>query len=82
MNLPVTNVPRFISRNAKTTGFQHLQLPDMTASSGPPDGASIAHYRTDELLIKQHTVSNEQASSSIRRVPARSIFEPPFNLPG
>jgi hypothetical protein len=50
MNLPVTNVPRCVSRNAKTLGLQHLQLSDVAAGSGPPDRTCVIRHRTDELL--------------------------------
>jgi hypothetical protein len=63
VNLPVTNKARCVSRNAKTLGLQHLQLPDMVTSSRPPDGACIIHRRTDELLIKERAVSDGQAAS-------------------
>jgi hypothetical protein len=54
-----------ISRNT-TIGLQNFQLPDMAASSGPTDGAYIVHYRTDELLVKQHIVSDGQSTSPIK----------------
>jgi hypothetical protein len=33
VNLPVTNVPGCVSRNAKTVGLQHLQLTDVGVGS-------------------------------------------------
>jgi hypothetical protein len=63
VNLPVTDVPRCVRRNAKTLGLQQMQLPDVAAGSGPPDGACIVHHRADELLVEQHTVSDGQAAS-------------------
>jgi len=42
-----------------------LQLLDMTAGSRLPDRACIISDRMDELLIKQNTVFNGQASSHI-----------------
>jgi hypothetical protein len=41
VNLPVTDVSRCVSRNAKTLGLQHLQLPEIVANSGPADWACI-----------------------------------------
>jgi hypothetical protein len=43
-------VRRCVIRNAKTLVLQHVQLPDMTASSRLPDEACIAHLGTHELL--------------------------------
>jgi hypothetical protein len=40
--------------------------PYMAASSGPPDRTYIIHHRTDELLVKQHAVSDEQAVSPVQ----------------
>jgi hypothetical protein len=65
VNLPVANVPRSVSRNANTLGLQHLQLPDVAASSGPPDRTCLIHHRTDELLVQYHTVSDGQAASPV-----------------
>jgi hypothetical protein len=58
--------PRSVSRNAKTLGLKHSQLPDVTASRQPPDRTRIIHHRTDELLVKQHTVSDGQAAPPVR----------------
>jgi hypothetical protein len=66
MNFPVTNVPRCVSRNAKTLALQHLQLPDVAAGSGPPDRTCVIHHRTDELLVEQHTLSEGQAASPVK----------------
>jgi hypothetical protein len=38
----------------------------VAASSGPPDRACTIHHRTDELLVEQHTVSDEQAASPVK----------------
>jgi hypothetical protein len=64
-NLPVTNIPRCVSCNAKTLGLYQLQLPDVAAGSGPPDQTCIIHHRMDELLVEQHTVSDRQAASPV-----------------
>jgi hypothetical protein len=66
VNLPVTNVPRCISRNAKTLRLYHLQPPDVSAGSRPPDRACVIHHKTDELLVEQHTVSDGQAASPVK----------------
>jgi hypothetical protein len=70
VNLPVTNVPRCVSRNAKTHWLQHLQIPYIAAGSVHPDLACIVHHRTDKPLVKQHTVSDEQATSPIKEGPS------------
>jgi hypothetical protein len=51
---PVTSVRKCITSNAKTLGFKQLQLPDMDASGGPPDGTRVFHHWTDELVIAEH----------------------------
>jgi hypothetical protein len=66
MNLPVTNVPRCVIRNAKTLGLQHLQLLDVVAGKEPPDRTYVIHHRTDELLVEQHTVPDGQAASPVK----------------
>jgi hypothetical protein len=45
---------------------RHLQLPDMAEGSEPPDGTCITNRRTNELLVKQHTVSDAQAASPVK----------------
>ena len=52
VNLLVTNVTRFTSSIAKTLGLKHVQVPDMGASDGPPDGARVEHYRKVELPVQ------------------------------
>jgi hypothetical protein len=42
VNLPVTNLPRCTSSNAKSLGLKHQQLPDVDAGGGPPDGALLS----------------------------------------
>jgi hypothetical protein len=66
LNLPVTKVPRSVSRNAKTLGLYHLQLPDVAAGNRPPDWTRVIHHRTDKLLVEQHNVSDEQAASPVK----------------
>jgi hypothetical protein len=66
INLPVTNISRCIRCNMKTHGLQHLQLPDMAMSRGPPDQAFIALHRMLEFLMKQHTISDRQETSIIK----------------
>jgi hypothetical protein len=65
VNLPLTNVSRCVSRNAKTIGLQHLQLPDVAAGSGSLDRICVINHRKDKLLVEQHTVSDGQAASSV-----------------
>jgi hypothetical protein len=66
MNLPVTNVPTGVSHNGKTLGIQQLHILDMAVGSMPPDGECIIPHRTDELLIKQYTISNGDTTSAIK----------------
>ena len=61
MNLPVTDVPRCSSSNAKTLGLKHLQLPNVASYSEPPDGTSIIHHGMDELPIEQNTFTFRNA---------------------
>ena len=56
MNLPVTNVARCTSRNAKTIRLKHLQLHRMGAGGVPPDGVLVVHYWTDQQLVQQNFV--------------------------
>jgi hypothetical protein len=66
LNLPVTNVPGCVSRNAKTLGLQHLQLSDVGVNSGPPDRACVVHNWTDELLVEQHAVLNGKTAPPVK----------------
>jgi hypothetical protein len=69
VNLSVT-VPKCVSRNAKTLGLQHMQLPDICASSRPPDRTCVVHHRTDELLVEQNTVPDIQNTSPVNEGPS------------
>ena len=60
VNLPVSNVLGCTGSNTKTLRLQHLQFIDTVASGVPPDGTSIAHHGTDELLIQQNTISDQK----------------------
>lgn len=62
MTYLVTNVPKCVGHSAKTFGLQHLQFLNVDSSRVPPDWAYVVHYRTDELLVEQHTVSDGQAT--------------------
>jgi hypothetical protein len=73
VNLPVTNAARCVSPNANTFGLQHLPLPDMAASGGQPNGACIVHHRTAELLTKQHTACDGQATSPINELARHAL---------
>jgi hypothetical protein len=70
VNLPLTDLPRWVSYNKQTCGLQKLQFPDISEDFWPPDGASIILHRTDELLAKQHTVSEGQTTYPIKKCPA------------
>jgi hypothetical protein len=45
--------------------LQYLQLHNMGASGGPPDGICIVHRGTDVLLIQQHTIPDGETASSV-----------------
>jgi hypothetical protein len=68
VNLPVTNVPGCVSRDAKTLGLQHLQLTDVGVGSGPPDPACVVHNWADELLVEQHAVLNGKTAPPVKEV--------------
>jgi hypothetical protein len=51
VNLHVTHVLRCTSGKAKTLGLNYLQLSEVAAGSGQPNGAPIVHHGTYELLI-------------------------------
>lgn len=62
VNLPVTIVPRCSSSSAKTFGLKDLQLPNMAASSGPPDGARIVHQGADGLFVEHDSIPDGEAT--------------------
>ena len=80
VNFLVCNVPRCLVSNAKTFGMKHLQFPNMEASGGPSDGARVVHHGTDELLVQQNTIPDEETSCLIE-VPALPVSEPLFFSP-
>jgi len=49
LNLLITKVPRCVTRKAKTLGFWHLQLPDVSAGSEFPDTARIGHHAWNKM---------------------------------
>jgi len=51
---PVTCVRKCTSSNAKTLGLKHLQLSDMYASGGLPDGTRVFHHWAYELVTAEH----------------------------
>jgi hypothetical protein len=66
MNFPVTSLPCCVSYNAEALGSQHLWLLDMAADSRPADWTCIIHHRTEDLLVKQHTIPDGQAISPVK----------------
>jgi hypothetical protein len=60
MNLPVTNAQWCIGSSAYTLGLQHLKFLDMGASIWSPNGTRVVHHGTDELLIQQNTIHDEE----------------------
>lgn len=62
VNLPVTIVLRCTSRNANVFVLSHLQLPDIGAIIGTPDGATVLHLWKNDLFIQQSSVSDGMAS--------------------
>jgi hypothetical protein len=61
MDSLIASAPSRIIGNAMTFGFYLLQLHDLVADIMPPDMTCITHRTSNELLIKQDTVSNRQA---------------------
>jgi hypothetical protein len=51
-----------------------LKLPDIVASSGSADRACLILHRTDNILVKQHSVSETQAAFLLKEA---SICELP-----
>jgi hypothetical protein len=72
-NLPVTDVPRCTSSNAKTLGLENVQRLNVAASSLPPDGAHIVQHWAAGLLIQQNSVSDGEAVMLFRRQPSIPI---------
>lgn len=66
MNAPESDRRRCLSRKVKTLGLQHTLTLNMSAGSEPSNWAYTVHHRTDELLIKQHTVSDRQAAATFK----------------
>jgi hypothetical protein len=66
VNLPVTDVPRCTSSNAKTLGLKHLQLPNVPSSGRSPDGERIVHHETDELRVEQNTVRGREVTTPVQ----------------
>jgi hypothetical protein len=73
VNLPVTNVPRYLGRNSKTLGLQHLQFLGLDASQGFPDLACVVHHTTDELLAEQHAVLGGQATPPVNTLKPKLV---------
>ena len=65
VNLVVSNVPWCIGNNMKTLGLNHLQIPDMGASGGPPDGARIVHQGTDVLFVQQNSFPDGETTTPV-----------------
>ena len=65
VNLPVTDVPRCTSSNAKTLGLKHLQLQNVPSSGRSPDGERIVHHETDELPVEQNTVPDGESTPPV-----------------
>jgi hypothetical protein len=66
VNLPVTDVPRCTSSNAKTLGLENLPLLNVAASGIPPDAARIVHHWVDELFIQLNSASDGEATSPVQ----------------
>jgi hypothetical protein len=60
----IARVPSRVIGNVVTFGFYLLQLNDLVADIGSPDIGCITHHTSNELLIKQDTVSNREADFS------------------
>ena len=61
MNFPITNVPRFVTRSADISELYHLQILDVTASSGRPNTARMIPHSTGELSVKQYAFERRPA---------------------
>ena len=72
VSLSITDVPRCTSSSAKTVGLNHLQLSAMGTGSGPPEWASVVHFGTDELLVKQDTVPDRETTPPVQDRPQHS----------
>jgi hypothetical protein len=48
-------------------GLLHQQLSELTRGSGLPEGAVLAHHAENELLLKQYTVCDRQATSAVKK---------------
>jgi hypothetical protein len=44
-----------------------MQLLDMALGSGPTDRTRVIHHRIEELLVLQHTVSDGEAPSPVKK---------------
>jgi hypothetical protein len=64
MDSLIASLPTRVIGNAITFGFYLLQLHNLVADIGPPDTACITHRTSNELLIKQDTVSNRHTHTS------------------
>jgi hypothetical protein len=65
VNLSVKSVAWCVDSNAKTLSLQHLQLLNMGASGGPPDGPRVVHHGTDELLVQQNAIPDGETDSPV-----------------
>ena len=70
-DLLVTNFPKCTNSNAKTFGFEQLQLPDMAAGGRHADGARVVHHwtmsclysRPPILIVRQHLLLSRGPST-------------------
>jgi hypothetical protein len=67
VNLRATDVPICTNTRAKIVGLNHQPLADMGMGSRPPDGASVVHCETDELLVKQKPIPDRQTAPSMQQ---------------
>jgi hypothetical protein len=65
VNLLLINVSNCVSCNVKTIGLYYIQLPTIGVHSRPPDRAHIVCHRMNEMLIKQNTIYDGQATYSV-----------------
>jgi hypothetical protein len=71
LNLPASDVQSCGDKNAKTLALKDMQLPNVAARSGPPGGANIAHYGTDELPVQQDSIP-ERESTPVQQITQHS----------
>jgi len=66
VSVVVANMPMCASYCVMARRLNHVKPLDVEAGLRPPDKAYIFYHRTYELLIKQNTISDRKATTSIK----------------